>query len=254
MKLVIVVLESIEKFRFSSATSKAHSPEEWSGLWSQGVCYWLNALLLKGYQGRLSAEDLYPLPQDLHSEALDTGVTPSPGLLGIGRELITSLGWSLAYPAVPRLLLVGFNLSQPLLIKAILTYLRDVGNKNRRAGTDSFIIVAVVLVYLGIALCTSIYWQLQLRNLTKLRGILTCAIFRKVTTLPSAVSDTAAVTLMSTDVERVVQGARVFHEAWANVAEVGLAVWLLERELQVGSIAPIVVATGKSEMKQTPSS
>lgn len=262
LKLVVVLLESVEKRRFGPGSSKCYSPEEWSGLWNRGFCYWLNKLLWNGYRRRLSADDLYPIPKELSSEKLgqDAAYVSSTGFLGIGIFLVKSLGWRLVYPVVPRMLLVGFNISQPLLIKTILRYLKDAELGNWPDGTENFIIIAVVLAYLGIALSTSIYWQLQLKNLTMARGLLVTAIYRKVTTIPSTDQDKAAITLMSTDVERITQGLRVFHEAWANLAEVGLAVWLLERELHVASIAPMVVATGRlalpnyvpiDELKQT---
>ncbi|KAF6805651.1 ABC multidrug transporter [Colletotrichum sojae] len=246
LKLVVVLLESVEKRRFGPQGSKDSSPEEWSGLWNRGFCCWLNTLLWNGHRNRLSADDLYPISKELSSEELDRGAAyvSSTRFLGIGRFLVKSLGWRLAYPVVPRMLLVGFNISQPLLIKTILRYLKDADRGNWPDGTENFIIIAVVLVYLGIALSTSIYWQLQLKNLTMVRGLLVTAIYNKVTTIPSIDQDKAAVILMSTDVEKITQGLRVFQEAWANLAEVRLAVWLLERELHVASIAPMVVATG----------
>ncbi|KAF0323555.1 ABC multidrug transporter [Colletotrichum asianum] len=103
-------------------------------------------------------------------------------------------------------------------------------------------ILGAVLVYTGIAVAGSMYWQLHLRNLAKIRGLLIGAFYQKLTTVATAQHENAAVTLMSTDVERVTQGLRVFHEAWANVVEVGIAVWFLQRELHTGSIAPIAIA------------
>ncbi|KAF4899270.1 ABC transporter atnG [Colletotrichum fructicola] len=131
---------------------------------------------------------------------------------------------------------------QPLLIKAILMYLQNARTEDGSHGTDNFMILGAVVVYTGIAVAGSIYWQLHLRNLAKIRGLLVGAVYQKLTTVATAQHENAAVTLMSTDVERVTQGLRVFHEAWANVVEVGIAVWLLQRELQTGSIAPVAIA------------
>jgi ATP-binding cassette, subfamily C (CFTR/MRP), member 1 len=50
---------------------------------------------------------------------------------------------------------------------------------------------------------------------------------------------------MSTDCERIVRGLTVLHELWANVVQVALATWLIERELGIACIAPIVVTVGK---------
>lgn len=73
------------------------------------------------------------------------------------------------------------------------------------------------------------------------------AIYRKTTEISiTALDNSAAVTLMSTDVERIVLGLRSIHEIWANAIQVGVATWLLQRELGLSCIAPIAVAIGKS--------
>ena len=60
------------------------------------------------------------------------------------------------------------------------------------------------------------------------RGALVTAIYRKTTEISIvALDNSAAVTLMSTDVERIVQGFRSLHEVWANVLQIGFAVWIL---------------------------
>ena len=56
----------------------------------------------------------------------------------------------------------------------------------------------------------------------------------------------ASLTLMSADIERIVQGWETMHEIWANVIEVGLALYLLERQLGVACVVPVAVAIGKS--------
>lgn len=245
MKVLILCLESFEKRRFSTCGKSFHNPEEWSGLWNRGCCCWLNRLLLRGYRRGLSIEDLYPLTTDLSSRKLELRLPDYPSIWGTFRNVIEALGWSSVYPVAPRLCLIGFNLSQPLLIKAILKYLQDTRAEDVAYGQDNFMILGTVLVYLGIAVSGSIYWQLHLRNLTKIRGLLVGAVYRKLTAVTSAQAENAAVTLMSTDVERVTQGLRVFHEAWANLVEVAIAVWLLQRELHMGSIAPVAIAIGK---------
>ncbi|KAH0428389.1 ABC multidrug transporter [Colletotrichum camelliae] len=178
----------------------------------------------------------------MSSRKLNLRLPDHSGIWDICRAVIEALGWSSLYPVAPRLCLIGFNLSQPLLIKAILKHLQDARTKDVAHGKENFMILGTVLVYVGIAISGSIYWQLHLRNLTKIRGILVGAVYKKLTTVTSAQAENSAVTLMSTDVERVTQGLRVFHEAWANLVEVAMAVWLLQRELHIGSIAPVAIA------------
>jgi ATP-binding cassette, subfamily C (CFTR/MRP), member 1 len=75
------------------------------------------------------------------------------------------------------------------------------------------------------------------------RGSLVSSIYYKTTEISiTALNNSAAVTLMSTDVERIEQGLRDTHELWANVVQVGLATWLLQRELGLACLVPIVIA------------
>ena len=62
----------------------------------------------------------------------------------------------------------------------------------------------------------------------------------------SDINDSTAITLMGTDVERVVQSQKTIHETWASILEVGIAIWLLERQLSVSCVVPAVIAIGRS--------
>ncbi|KAJ5205337.1 ABC transporter transmembrane domain type 1 [Penicillium cf. griseofulvum] len=57
-------------------------------------------------------------------------------------------------------------------------------------------------------------------------------------------TDSAAITLMGTDVERIVANLKNLHEAWASIIEVGIAIWLLEREIGVACFIPLVTSLG----------
>jgi ATP-binding cassette, subfamily C (CFTR/MRP), member 1 len=53
--------------------------------------------------------------------------------------------------------------------------------------------------------------------------------------------DKAAVSLMSTDIERIVTGLPNIHEIWASVIEVCIAIWLLERQVSYAVVAPVAL-------------
>lgn len=55
----------------------------------------------------------------------------------------------------------------------------------------------------------------------------------------SKAKDSAAVTLMSTDVDGVASGLQKIHDIWASVVELGLGVYLLQR--QVGAACFLVL-------------
>lgn len=65
--------------------------------------------------------------------------------------------------------------------------------------------------------------------------------FSKTETMFSATDDSAAITLMSTDVEKIRQGMIMMHEFWANTIEVGFASFLLYRSLGIAFLAPILI-------------
>jgi ATP-binding cassette, subfamily C (CFTR/MRP), member 1 len=51
---------------------------------------------------------------------------------------------------------------------------------------------------------------------------------------------------MNTDVERIVSSFRYIHETWASLVDVGIAVWLLERQLFLACLVPTVIGLGTS--------
>lgn len=77
------------------------------------------------------------------------------------------------------------------------------------------------------------------------RGSLVSAIYRKTIQINTTSHEVlAAVTLMSTDIERITYGIKWVHEVWSDAAEIGVATWLLQRELGAVCIAPVIVSVG----------
>ena len=115
---------------------------------------------------------------------------------------VKTLKWQLLAVVVPRLCLLGFTISQPLVLNRFLSFLQDPTQSNN---IGYGLIAAYGLVYLGIALSSSFYRHQSYRTVTMLRGILVSAIFARSTDLSTAdVDNSAAVTLMSTDVSFIV--------------------------------------------------
>lgn len=87
------------------------------------------------------------------------------------------------------------------------------------------------------------YQHRTYRSITMLRGGLVSIIYRKTGSLSLKDVDPAtSMTLMSADMERIVQGWQTMHEIWANAAEVGIAIYLLERQLGVACVVPVAVS------------
>jgi ABC-type multidrug transport system fused ATPase/permease subunit len=247
-KAVLVVLESREKRRWLSWDVKEHSPEETSGLYALGVFFWLNSLFITGYRKLLQMSDLFPLDQTMSAQRLQEQFVRRVELRGYhGRKhgLARVLGKTLLVPLLlpigPRIALTGFTFCQPFLIERLLNYLQQPGPEES-ANIGKGLIGATVLIYLGMALSSAFYWYFQERAMFMSRGCLASAVYKKTTDARlSAADDSAALTLMSTDVERIRIGFLMIQEFWANTIEVALASWLLQRQLGAAFAAPIIV-------------
>ncbi|KAG9229339.1 P-loop containing nucleoside triphosphate hydrolase protein [Amylocarpus encephaloides] len=250
LKAVLLVLESLDKWKWVEKSLRKLNLEETSGVFGLSAFTWLNSLFLAGYKKILVLDDLPLLPQGMEATSLQCQLTNMMETskangqrygLGLAKALTKSLAVPLSLPIVPRLGLIGFRFCQPFLIHALLDQLREPADsfvKNKGYG----LIGATILIYCGISVSTALYWFLHERALCMSRGSLAGAIYTKTTQLDlAAADDAAAVTLMSTDLERIQLGFLNLHEFWANSIEVGLASWLLERQLGSAFAAPLLV-------------
>lgn len=115
------------------------------------------------------------------------------------RCCITTLRWSIIAVIIPRLALLAFTIGQPLILNRFLIFLDD---ESQPVNIGYGLIGAYGLVYFGIAVTQALYWHRNGRSVTMLRGVLVSAIFSKSTELSISKSDdSAAVTLMSSDVQ-----------------------------------------------------
>ncbi|EED14311.1 ATP-binding cassette transporter, putative [Talaromyces stipitatus ATCC 10500] len=91
----------------------------------------------------------------------------------------------------------------------------------------------------------AVYWRQTLRFLTMIRSGLISMIYTQTLDMSAtALKDSETITLISTDVERIVTNMRNLHELWASILEVGVAIWLLEREVWIACIIPLVISLG----------
>ncbi|KUJ11330.1 ABC transporter [Mollisia scopiformis] len=248
LKTVIILSESHPKSKWIRWDNEKHSPEETIGIFGLSAYTWLNSTFFGGYTKILSIKDLYPLDQRMTTEALQMKLMHHLGASKSKRKsfvllkaLAKTLAPSLLLPIPARLALTGFKFCQPFLINTLLDYLQEPKEGSSR-NYGYGLIGAAVLIYSGIAISTAIYWYFHERTLCMSRASLAGAVYRKTTEVKlSAAGDAAALTLMSTDVERIRLGFMNLHEFWANTIEVALASWLLDRQLGAAFVAPLIV-------------
>lgn len=252
IKFVLTIFEAVEKRNILHSNWKSTSPEATSGLFSRSIFWWLNGLFRTGFKRSLYMEDLLPLDKHLTCDYLydrlqTTWVTvPIKAPRSLLFLFFGRLKWRLLSVVPPRLGLIAFNFCQPFLIQRAINFSsRSTSEDPNNVGYG--LIGAYFLVYAGIAITTGQYQHLTYRAITMTRGGLVSMMFAKTSSLKANAADSAtSLTLMSADIERITNGWQTMHEIWANLIEIALAIFLLERQLGVACVIPIAVALGKS--------
>ncbi|KAI3011394.1 hypothetical protein CBS147352_8830 [Aspergillus niger] len=148
---------------------------------------------------------------------------------------------------IPRLCLSAFTIMQPLLVDKITTYAALPETPETR-DKGYGLIAASGIVYLGIAVSTAIYSRQTYRFIISIRGSLLAAVYSQTLKRRSGEMGTdTAITLMGTDVERISTSLRDIHEIWASPIDIGLALWLLERQLAVSCLMPVILSLGSGK-------
>ncbi|KAK1496978.1 ABC transporter [Colletotrichum cuscutae] len=247
MKLTMFLLEVQGKRTFLLAALRHLSPEATSGIIGRGFFWWLNSLLGKGFKATLSPSTLYDIDDDMRSEPLLQNLNTAwnerrgYGKRALLRSIFNTTKMAFLVTAVPRLFLIGFKFSQPFLINRIIKYVDgDRGSDSKSIGYG--LIAATGLVYLGNALSTGFYQHKLFRYITIIRGSLVSLIMSNNLELDTAKASnpSAPLTLVSTDVRTICRSFETIHEVWANPIEIGIAIWLLQRQLGLGSVGPAV--------------
>lgn len=87
------------------------------------------------------------------------------------------------------------------------------------------------------------------RAATLVRADLSSRIFRQSLKLDrTVISKESSTTLITADVERVQLGVRRMHDFWANLATIGLGLWLIESRLGPSSLLSLALLVGEDRI------
>ncbi|KAJ5758005.1 uncharacterized protein N7511_006699 [Penicillium nucicola] len=255
LKVILLILASVEKKKWLLSSEKHHSKESVSGPFSRGLFTWLNGLLWRGHSEALAGDDLPNVHEKLLSSELSTrfantwAQSDQRGKHALLWVVIRCLRWEFAAITFPRLCVVGFSIAQPFLIGKVVSVLQR---------TDPFsvdisygLIGATAILFTGTAIARASYEHLGYRATTMIRGGLMSIVFQHMMGLPLGSTDeSSAMSLMGSDIEMLAEYFfSVVCETWANVLQLGLATWLLETQVGAVCIAPlfiVIVFTGAS--------
>ncbi|KAJ9213389.1 hypothetical protein DTO166G4_5015 [Paecilomyces variotii] len=249
IKTLALILEALEKRGVLLPEYRSYPHEATASIWNRSLFWWLNPLFRKGFSQLLGVDDLFVLDKHLASERIDSTMTAMWNNKVTRRNphslffvAMNTLKWPLLAAATPRAFLIALNFCQPLLInRTLILSIQDVTSQTTNFGYG--LIGAYVLVYGGIAIFMGQYQHITYRAITMLRGALVSMVYRKAIRLNAKDVDPAAsLTLMSADIERIVQGWQTMHEIWANIIEVCVAIYLLDIQLGVACAVPVGVS------------
>ncbi|RGP66062.1 hypothetical protein FSPOR_6888 [Fusarium sporotrichioides] len=248
VKIVMLSVEAIEKRGFLRPKYRELPSEVTSGVFSHWFFSWQLPLFRVGYSHDLEIESLFPLEKHFKSSYLQRllqtawAKTPKKGDYDLLFAVVKTLKRQVLSIIFPRLCFIGFTFCQPFLISATLAWAEKEPNSddiNQGYG----LIGAWFLVFVGLAVTTGQYQHLTVRATTMARGQLISMLYDKATNLSiTAANPTAALTLMSADIERIDTGWRTAHDVWANLIEIVIAVYLLGRQLGLACLIPVGAA------------
>lgn len=155
--------------------------------------------------------------------------------------MLRTMSRPLAAALFPRLALTFFRFMQPLLIRSITELVNEPDSES--AGNRGWGLTAAFgLVYICLAVAGGAYQHKANRMATMVRGSLVNAIYAQTLVLSvTSLDESAAVTLMSSDVERICDAIRPIHNMWSGPMEIVLAIWLLQKEVGLALLGPLVI-------------
>ncbi|CZT50852.1 related to multidrug resistance-associated protein [Rhynchosporium secalis] len=248
VKLLVLVSEAIEKKGLLFAPYVSPSPETTSGLYSRGFFWWLNPLFQLGFSKVVNDSDLFSADEDLLSKSLKskfskhwTNRSKYPQKHTLVWVMLRTMVKPLLASVPYRLAWIFFRFMQPLFIRRIIELVGEPDSRsadNRGWGLTA----AVGLVFFGLALNAGAYHHKANRMATMVRGSLVNAVYVQTLDLSiTSLDESAAVTLMSSDVERICAAIVPIHAMWSSPVEITLAIWFLSREIGIALLGPLFV-------------
>ncbi|KAK0120207.1 hypothetical protein ONS95_011613 [Cadophora gregata] len=245
LKFAVAVAEAIEKRKILLPPYQRGSLEATSGIYSRSLFWWLNGLMRIGYARVVREDDMFPIDEEMRSSFLTERAqkawenAPKTRSHALFWSTLKANAKAVLMCVFPRLCLIGFRYAQPLLLARTVNFVDSQDRDTIGWGLTG----AFGVVFVGMTIARGNYYHMTYRFVTAVRGGLVGIVYAKTVDLSiTALDESAAITLMSNDVEAICMGFETLHELWAVPAELGIAIFLLQRELGISFLAPTVVA------------
>ncbi|KAJ5663871.1 hypothetical protein N7507_004602 [Penicillium longicatenatum] len=246
VKVMILLAEAVEKRKLLLPPYRGLSPEETSGIYSKSFFFWLNQLMTSGFQRVLQNNDLYPIDREMSSSSLQQRMKNAWSASAQHKRraffwaVLRANSKSLLYCVIPHLLQIAFKYTQPLLLTRTIDFANDASQ------SDSIgwgLTGAFFLVLVGVALSNGLFYHMTFRFVTSVRGSLVSIIYSKTVDLSTtALDESVAVTLMSSDVQSICNGFQLINDLWGVPVELVIVIYLLSRQLGIAALVPVIFA------------
>lgn len=234
IRLGLLILEELPKDIIQpDSDADEIGREALGGFWSRTCFLWLNSTLLLGFRRMLTIDDLGSIGPEFSSRRLYmrfAGPWKAADKSSKHTLLFTCarvLGWRFAVILIPRLAVTLCSFAQPYLLERSIEL---IGNPHPQEGEADGMVAAIAVAFVGIAIAHATTDHMSYRCVTQLRGVLVSSIMAKTHRLPVAdARRSAAVTLMTTDMDGIAAGLPKFYDLPIGLLEVVLGVYFLSR-------------------------
>ncbi|KHJ92520.1 ABC transporter, ATP-binding protein [Oesophagostomum dentatum] len=224
--------------------------DESAGFFSRIFFCWTNILIQKGGKLQLhTIDDVFQLPPSLEVAKIEREmVENSPTFYSDGQHyslssaLLSTYGLAFFSLAILRLASDGFTFAGPILLHVLVEILEDPTPNSLGYLYASLMVVCSFLAALFSANFTFYMQKISL----KVRAATVTAIYDKLLMVPisemSKFSSGMILNFISTDVDRIVNFCNSFHAFWSLPVQLGIALYLLYREVGLAFLAGVMVA------------
>ncbi|KAK6756631.1 hypothetical protein RB195_014823 [Necator americanus] len=224
--------------------------DESAGFLSRIFFCWTNVLIQKGGKLQLhSIDDVFLLPPSLEVARIEHEmVENSPTFFSDGQHfslssaLLSTYGFAFFSLGILRLASDGFTFAGPILLHVLVEIL-----ENPAPNSLGFVYAGLMVLcsFLAALFSANFFFYMQKISL-KVRTATVTAIYDKLLMVPvsemSKFSSGMILNFISTDVDRIVNFCNSFHAFWSLPVQLGIALYLLYREVGMAFLAGVMVA------------
>ena len=132
-------------------------------------------------------------------------------------------------PILPRLAWIAVMFAQPFVLQRILSFIADPAQD---ISIGYGLIAAIGLVYLLIGLTKAQYHHALNTCMLEVRNVVVTAIYDTALEVDSTALGTGTTsTLINNDIDIIMNGLDALHEVWASVITLGVAMWLIYKQI-----------------------